>query len=210
MCGVGWGGVGGRYLKDLMTRSSHSEGPVLSEVVVPDLGVHEGAGGEELVVVEFALGGVLVEVGPDEGAELGEVDAAPELGDDGVGDVDAHGEAAAAVGRHSGFNPRPEALGVGEVGAVTHVGGEEHVEDVVLEPVDTDVHEGVEVVHDHIAVDGPHVVGGESAAGVDVDTGDVLNILVLREGSRERHEGDEHESSLHSYFIVFLYGHARL
>ena len=166
------------------------------EVVVIELVVHEGAGGEELVIVELAFAGVLVEVLPEEGSELVNINAAPDEVNDGVGEVGEHREAAASVRIDGGSEPSPESLGVGHVIFVGDVGSEENIEHVVLDPVREHLDDGIDVVHDGITIDSPHVVGGESAADVDIGAGYGTDIVVLVSGGDGK-ESDKSESCFH-------------
>ena len=181
--------------------SESSEWPVVGDVVVPELVVHEGAGHEELVIVELAGRVVLVEVLPEEASELAEVDAAPDLGHEGVGEVGEHRDAAAAMRVNHGGEPGPQALSLLEVIGVLDVGGEENVEDVVLEPGHNHVDEGFVVVQDHVTVDAPHVVSGEGAANIHVGAGHSVDVVVLvsRGDGKESHK---EEGSFH--LITFI------
>ena len=91
-----------------------------------------------------------------------------------------------------GGEPGPQALSLLEVIGVLDVGGEENVEDVVLEPGHNHVDEGFVVVQDHVTVDAPHVVSGESAANIDVGARHSVDVVVLvsRSDGKESHKAE--------------------
>ena len=95
----------------------------------------EWAGHPELIPVELLDILVVVQVLEEEWFELGEVDASPDVGDEGVGNVGGHWDSTASVSGNSGVEPGPECLCVREGLSIVDVWGEEDVEDVVLKPV---------------------------------------------------------------------------
>ena len=103
-----------------------------------------------------------------------------------------------------GCEPGPESLCFDEVSSILNIGGEEHVKHVVLEPCENHIQESLVVVQDHVSVDGPHVVGGEGAADVDVTAGDGAHVVILV-GGGDGKESHKSEDSFHSTLISIIF-----